>query len=281
MVIALMVLTISSLLIAAAFVAAQGDVKNTQHDLDGKRAYSAARAGLAAFLVQLNRNTELWESCPARGSTQVPGGPTNLRYSYTTVPANGASACSDRQPRGHADRLQHRLVPDEVHRHLRHAGGHPDDRRQLPPRLPARLPLVLGLRDARSEHLRRPGEQAGLRRVSAGRPAVGLRCDLVDHQRQAQRPDVHPGPVLDLRRADLRPAGWHGRRQHGRSGPADGPGPDHDLGLQQQRRPQRRPGRERALHHRAARQQQPARLRPAGRGRVRGHHRRRRSTAPR
>ncbi|MET0824155.1 MAG: hypothetical protein ABWY79_07355 [Solirubrobacterales bacterium] len=100
MVIALMVLTISSLLIAAAFVAAQGDVKNTQHDLDGKRAYSAARAGLAAFLVQLNRNTELWESCPARASTQVPGGPTNLRYSYTTVPANGASACTIANPVG-------------------------------------------------------------------------------------------------------------------------------------------------------------------------------------
>ncbi len=100
MTIALMVLTISSLLIAAAFVAAKGDIGNTQHDLDAKRAYSAARSGLANFLVQLNRNTELWESCPSKGSTQVPGGPSNLRYSYTTVPANGATACSTSNPVG-------------------------------------------------------------------------------------------------------------------------------------------------------------------------------------
>ena len=54
-----------------------------------------------------------------------------------------------------------------------------------------------------------------------GRPSD---CGVIslDHQRQAQRPDVHPGPVLDLRLADLRPAGRHGRRQHGRSGAADG-----------------------------------------------------------
>ena len=74
MLVALIMLTVSSLLIAAAFVAAKGDIGNTQHDLDAKRAYSAARAGLANFLVQLNRNTELWETCPSKGSTQVPGG---------------------------------------------------------------------------------------------------------------------------------------------------------------------------------------------------------------
>jgi Tfp pilus assembly protein PilX len=98
LVVALMTLTVSSLLIAAAFVAAKGDIGNTQHDLDAKRAYSAARAGLSNFLVQLNRNTELWETCPSKGSTQVPGGASNLRYSYATVPANGAAACSTSNP---------------------------------------------------------------------------------------------------------------------------------------------------------------------------------------
>ena len=50
-------------------------------------------------------------------------------------------------------------------------------------------------------------------------------------------PDVHPGPVLDLRLADLRPPRRHATPSHRRAGPADGAGPDRDLGLQQQRRP--------------------------------------------
>ncbi len=86
MLLALIVLTVSTLMIAAAFVAANGDIGNTQHDLDGKRAYYAARAGLANFLYKVNKNTELWQTCPQQASTQVPGGPTTTRFSYVPVP---------------------------------------------------------------------------------------------------------------------------------------------------------------------------------------------------
>jgi hypothetical protein len=100
MIFALMVLTISSLLIAAAFVAAKGDISNTQHDLSGKRAYAAARAGLANFVYKLNKDTELWTTCPTQAVTQVPGGPTDLKFSYSPLAANGNATCSASNPVG-------------------------------------------------------------------------------------------------------------------------------------------------------------------------------------
>ena len=118
MVLALMVLTVSSLLIAAAFVAAQGDVRNTQHDLDGKRAYSAARAGLADFLSSSTRTPS-----SGRRARRAPrprsraGRPTSLLL-YDRA-RQRRRALHDRQPGGDADRLRHRHVPDEVHRDLR------------------------------------------------------------------------------------------------------------------------------------------------------------------
>lgn len=100
MIIALVVLTVSTLMIAAAFVAANGDIGNTQKSLDGKRAYYAARAGLSNFLYKLNKNTELWQTCPTQAATQVPGAPSNVKFSYQPVAANGASACSTASPVG-------------------------------------------------------------------------------------------------------------------------------------------------------------------------------------
>ncbi|MDX6584246.1 MAG: hypothetical protein QOI10_3430 [Solirubrobacterales bacterium] len=100
MILALMVLTITTLMIAAAFVAANGDVKNSQHDIDAKNAYYAARAGLSNFLYKLNKNTELWQTCPTQAATQVPGAPSTVKFSYTTVPANGNASCSTTNPVG-------------------------------------------------------------------------------------------------------------------------------------------------------------------------------------
>ncbi|HEY8000630.1 MAG TPA: hypothetical protein VID76_01760, partial [Solirubrobacterales bacterium] len=100
MVVALVVLTVTILMIAAAFVAAKGDIGNTQRDLEGKRAYYAARAGMANFLYKVNKNTELWETCPSQAVTQVPGAPSNVKFSYVPVPANGAPTCSTANPVG-------------------------------------------------------------------------------------------------------------------------------------------------------------------------------------
>ena len=98
MAIALGVLTVTTLLMAAAFVAARGDISSTQHDLDAKKAYYAARSGLNSFLYKLNKNTELWQNCPTQAATAVPGSGGAQTYSYKPLPANGKPACSAADP---------------------------------------------------------------------------------------------------------------------------------------------------------------------------------------
>lgn len=98
MALALMTITLVSLMIAAGFVAAKGDINNSQHLLDGKRAFYAARAGMNTFLYKMNKNTELWQTCPSQSTTTVPGSTTNQRYSYQPIAANGNSACSTTNP---------------------------------------------------------------------------------------------------------------------------------------------------------------------------------------
>ncbi len=98
MLIALGVLTVVLLLAAAALVAARGDVHSSQHDLDGKRAYYAARAGVNNFLFKLNQNTELWQTCPSQATTNVAGTNGTSTYAYQPVPANTKPACSAADP---------------------------------------------------------------------------------------------------------------------------------------------------------------------------------------
>ena len=76
MALALMTLTLVSLMIAAAFVAAKGDINNSSSTSDGKRAFYAARAGLNTFLYKLNKNTELWQTCPSQATTDRARGTT-------------------------------------------------------------------------------------------------------------------------------------------------------------------------------------------------------------
>ena len=266
MIVALIVLTVSTLMIAAAFVAANGDIGNTQRDLDGKRAYYAARAGIGELPLQGQQEHRAVAELPDAGDDPGSGRGEQRQVLLRPGARERREYVQHHQSGRDDDRLRDRQLPDEVHRARSPStaggdGGDPDDRRQLPPRLAARLPLVLGLRDPRPEHVRRPGQPPGLRGVPARRPAVELRRDQLDHRRQDQRADVHAGPVLDLRLADLRPARRDGQRAHRGARAADRAGDDPDLGLQQQRDRQRRPDRERAVHHRAARQLATAHLR--------------------
>ncbi len=112
--VALGVLTVVTLLIGAAFVAAKGDINNSQHDLDSKRAFYAARAGLNAFLYQVNKNTEFWEQCPHPGRDSRP------RHGQRDVLLPAASRERElrmlhRGPGAHDDRAQRRQLPDAVH----------------------------------------------------------------------------------------------------------------------------------------------------------------------
>jgi hypothetical protein len=90
------VLAVTTLLTGALFIGIQGDVPLGQHDLDGKRAYAAAEAGLNAYLYQLNQNPNYWQSCSndSLSQTQVPGTSPATYYSYAVIPANGNIACT-------------------------------------------------------------------------------------------------------------------------------------------------------------------------------------------
>jgi hypothetical protein len=96
MVIALGVLLVTSLLVAAVLVAVAGDTNTTRHDLDSKRAYSAARAGLNAFLYNLDQNPNYWSTCgnDVAGITPVPGASTSVSYSFQPVYNTGFSAAT-------------------------------------------------------------------------------------------------------------------------------------------------------------------------------------------
>ena len=65
MVFAIVVLLVSSLLVAAAFVAANGDVKLTHANTSHKKAYYAALAGIAAYKDAARVQSVLLEKMPA------------------------------------------------------------------------------------------------------------------------------------------------------------------------------------------------------------------------
>lgn len=102
MIIAIGVLFVTALLITATFVALDGDAHLAQHDLQGKQAYYAARAGGNAYTYQMNQNSNYWTSCTndTLPTTAVPGSTTGEAYSYAPVPANGKTACSATDPIG-------------------------------------------------------------------------------------------------------------------------------------------------------------------------------------
>ncbi|MGZ4187826.1 MAG: hypothetical protein ACXVFA_19010, partial [Solirubrobacteraceae bacterium] len=91
MIVALGVMLVTSLLVAAVLVAVAGDTNTTRHDLDSKRAYSAARAGLNAFLYNLDQNPNYWGTCTndVSGVTPVPGASTPVSYSFQPIYNSG------------------------------------------------------------------------------------------------------------------------------------------------------------------------------------------------
>jgi hypothetical protein len=94
MVVALGALAVTSLLVAAVFVAVKGDIHQSTQDLASQQAYAAARAGENAFLYQLNQNPNYWTTCAndyQPTPVAVPGATTNEKYSYAPVYNTGYS----------------------------------------------------------------------------------------------------------------------------------------------------------------------------------------------
>jgi len=109
---ALLALVVSSLAMAATVTAVNGDINLTSRDLDQKRAYEAAQAGLADYSFHLNKDNAYWAKCTNvptpnavnnAGSTanrrSVPGN-TGASYALELIPATGKSVCSTSDPVG-------------------------------------------------------------------------------------------------------------------------------------------------------------------------------------
>jgi Tfp pilus assembly protein PilE len=86
MIIALMVMLVTSLLLVAAFTAAKGDVHQSHTDLTQKQAYYAALAGVQEYEYTLEANPDIWETCPKPGGA-VPG-EASESYEVTTLAAS-------------------------------------------------------------------------------------------------------------------------------------------------------------------------------------------------
>ncbi|HTU86684.1 MAG TPA: hypothetical protein VMF57_13980 [Solirubrobacteraceae bacterium] len=96
MVVVLGVLLVSSLLLTAVFMALQGEIHLGSDDLAAKRAYSAADAGVQAFLYDMNQNPNYWETCSndTQATTAVPGSSDGESYAYSPIYANGNTSCT-------------------------------------------------------------------------------------------------------------------------------------------------------------------------------------------
>jgi type II secretory pathway pseudopilin PulG len=106
MIATVMAMSLVMLLAAVAVAAVNGDTHLTQRDLDSKKAFEAAKAGIDDYSYHLNANTAYWAKCTGveepsavnqQGSTAkrrpVPG-TTGATYAIELIPATGQSTCN-------------------------------------------------------------------------------------------------------------------------------------------------------------------------------------------
>ncbi len=100
MLFALLALFVGSLLVAAAFTAANGDVKLTRRATVQTKAYYAAVAGINRYQYQLTSSPEYWTKCPTLGTEAVPlkvTGTTDENYTVKTLGSTGHTCESGKQ----------------------------------------------------------------------------------------------------------------------------------------------------------------------------------------
>ena len=94
MLLALFVLMITTLLLGAAYVAVINDSGSARNDIDQKRAYAAAQAGISQYSYNLNQNPNYWETCngwgtPSRARCGATESGSTENYSVKPVIATG------------------------------------------------------------------------------------------------------------------------------------------------------------------------------------------------
>lgn len=98
-----------SVLAAGALAASNGDINLVQRDLDRKRAYAAAQAGIGDYSFHLNNDNGYWADCVPDESedhaVNQEGSTANRRklvgggeYAIELLPANGADECNPSEP---------------------------------------------------------------------------------------------------------------------------------------------------------------------------------------
>jgi Tfp pilus assembly protein PilX len=105
MLLSLYVLIVTTLLLGAAYVAVLTDTHLARNDLDQKRAYAAAQAGISQYSFDLNQNPNFWESCtPPSGSVGATDSGSTETYVVKSLIAstapNGTTTCSTSNPIG-------------------------------------------------------------------------------------------------------------------------------------------------------------------------------------
>jgi hypothetical protein len=89
MIIALGVMFVTSLILAAVFVAANGDIGLTRTDTAQKKAYYAALAGISTYKYHLASKSDYWKSCPTianeNGESVYVPGTTDEKYKVVTL----------------------------------------------------------------------------------------------------------------------------------------------------------------------------------------------------
>ncbi len=88
MIIALGVMFVTSLLLVAAFTAANGDIHLSHTDTAQKQAYYAALAGVQEYEYELQVNPDYWETCATPKSTVIEE--ASEKYEIKLLPASSA-----------------------------------------------------------------------------------------------------------------------------------------------------------------------------------------------
>jgi hypothetical protein len=102
MIIALGVMLVTSLLLAATFVAARGDIQLSHTDTTQKEAYYASLAGVQEFEYQMQVNPNYWQTCGAPTNTlpQESGSSYAVKILPAASAPAGTKACSTANPFG-------------------------------------------------------------------------------------------------------------------------------------------------------------------------------------
>ena len=88
MLFALFTLTVTTLVLGGTFMAVLNDSHLSRNDLDQKRAYAAAQAGIQAYNYQLNQNESYWQTCAPLGNTGATGFNGVNGNGFVTVPGS-------------------------------------------------------------------------------------------------------------------------------------------------------------------------------------------------